>query len=195
MATYRHRIREVGKERLFNFHKNNKEYLADDETINKDFKTELKKLQINPVVDNHSRFKTVSAVLLNKDIPSDNNYEKNEVKKEKTPKEETLGELNANMTPDEILQAITKDDVKKTKKKKSDTTSLDLLKTNPNEVRDSLSSPTFQTIDNDNYTYNEKPEKKFPHSSKYFRIPNTTNGNKYSVRVVTYDRAFIKDMM
>ena len=184
MASYRHRIREVGKERLFNFHKINKEYLADDETINKDFKSELKKLQINPVVDNHSRFKTVSAVLLNKDIPSENNDEKTEVKK--APKEEPSVELNANMSPEEILQAITKDDVKKTKKKKSETSNLEST---------SLSSPTFQTIDNDNYTYNEKPEKKFPHSSKYFRIPNTTNGYKYSVRVVTYDRAFIKDMM
>ncbi len=175
------KIRQVGREGLYNYHKGNKQALLEDQEINTRFSKELNKLKVNVVNSNDELFHSMNSVLNNKEniLTSDSTI--------KLDKRETSQEDENIITPiDDILSSITKDDVKRNKKKRVELNSSSTSLSSLPSIQDSVTPQTSR--DEKSKTEN------YPHSSKYFRRAPMNTSYKNSIRVTLYNKGYEKDL-
>jgi cellulase/cellobiase CelA1 len=148
------RVHSVGREKLNDFHKANYELISKDPILQERFNDKLDSLK-NKIYPQAPVFKSSSSSSSSSD----------------------------QLAPvDDILNSITKDDVKKSKKKKTDISSIGLSSDS--------SSLSDNTGSSNGYV---KPESRFVHSSNYYTKKNESVS--HAIRVSLFNKAFEKDMM
>ncbi len=180
------KIRQIGREGLYNYHKNNKQSLSEDQEINSRFPTELNKLKVGVVNSNDELFHSMNSVLNNKENILIKTTQK-ELSEEKTLDEKILQrEEDSNViTPiDDILSSITKDDVKRNRKKR-----VDLNSTRDTTIITDSSLPEHKSLES-----KEVSTTQYPHSSKYFKRAPSNTTFKNAVRVTLYNKGYEKDL-
>jgi hypothetical protein len=151
------RVHSVGTEKLKDFHKFNYDAISKDPIIQERFSDKLETLK-KKIYPPEPVFKT-------------------------STKDTSSQSLSEPLPPvDDILNNITKDDVKKSKKKKTDLSSLSLS----DDGRD----PNSYMSSSNSYV---KPESRFVHSSNYYTKKN--DSVSHAIRISLYNKAFEKDMM
>ncbi len=189
------KIRQVGREGLYNYHKNNKQYLSEDQEINSRFNKELDKLKVNIVNNNDELFHAMNSVLNNKEnvLLKETRETQSSLDDKQTSQMSSQEESNTITPIDDILSSITKDDVKRNKKKRIELNNSSTTELNKMQNINSLNTNESSQHDSEQTKF-AREKSMYPHSSKYFKRAPTNTTYKNSIRVTLYNKGYEKDL-